>query len=408
MAGNPIVAQSADAIIIGGGVTGLSTALHLKAMGAARVIVLERHYTGAGQSGRAAGIIRALVAHPAVSSMLRESLEFFQTFEERFGEPVEVHPIGYLLLAEASDAERVRKAVEASASAGVRASRISREEALELQPGLRGDDGCIYAFEPGAVWTDPMPAVQAMSRAARRLGIKILEGCDVLRILHRMGKVSGVETSAGRFSAPQVMIGTAAWGATQLRALGLTVPVYPHRVEMAFFQRAPREPRNLVRVLSDSRSQLYLRPEGKDQMFAGWREGDLIQSTSDLKSADPDNYRQTADYSSLVEMHRRLAITLPFMATGFVHRTYACVYDYTPDGMPILDRAEGFEGLHFALGFSGGGFSLSPWVGRAMAESISTGKTPAPMELLACNRFQQNRPLDWGNASPVLQASEKV
>ena len=58
------------------------------------------------------------------------------------------------------------------------------------------------------------------------------------------------------------------------------------------------------------------------------------------------------------------------MANGFVHRTYVWVYDMAPDEMSILDRAALVSGLYFALAFSGGGFSLSPWIGQAMAQFI--------------------------------------
>lgn len=390
--------QNADVIVIGGGVIGLSAALQLKRLGVARVLVLERHHVGAGQSGRAAGIMRALVAHPAVSSMLQESIRFFRTFTKRYGPPIDVRSAGYLLIGDASQAGRIKHALATSANAGCRADLVSREEAAGLQPGLGVDDDCVCAFEPDAVWTDPMPAVQALAGAARALGVRIVEGCEIRDVLHGSGAVQGVESALGPYYSPQLLIATSVWGAAQLSRLGVTVPVYPHRVEMAFFQPASDEPRRLLRIVSDSRSQLYLRPEGSSQMFVGWREGDRVHGVKDFETADPDNYRQTAHYSSLSGMHRRLAITLPFMDHGFVHRTYACVYDYTPDGMPILDRAGNLSGLYFALGFSGGGFSLSPWVGRVMAEAIVTGSVPPEMALLGCSRFLENRPIEWSNA----------
>ncbi len=393
--------RNADVIVVGGGVVGLSAALQLRRLGVQRVLVLERHHVGAGQSGRAAGVVRALVAHPAVSSILEESLRFFRTFTEQYGPSIEVHSAGYLLIGDASQAGRIQQSIATSSAAGCRAGLISRSEAAELQPGLGLDGECVCAFEPNAIWTDPMPAVQAMAAAARALGVRIVEGCEIHGVLQDSGAVRGVGSAAGPFSSPQVLIATSVWGAAQLLRLGVTLPVYPHRVEMAFFQPASGESHRLLRIVSDSRSQLYLRPEGARQMFVGWREGDRIRGVEDLQTVDPDNYRQTAQFASLSEMHRRLAITLPFMDRGFVHRTYACVYDYTPDGMPILDRAENLSGLHFALGFSGGGFSLSPWVGRVMAEAVVNGTVPSEMALFGLRRLLENRPIEWSNAGAV-------
>ena len=84
------------------------------------------------------------------------------------------------------------------------------------------------------------------------------------------------------------------------------------------------------------------------------------------------------------------------MQQGFVHRTYACVYDYTPDGMPILD-ASGPRGLFYALGFSGGGFSTALCVGGAMAQYIATSVKPPEIEWLRHARFAEGDLIDWGN-----------
>jgi sarcosine oxidase subunit beta len=394
--------KTADVIIVGGGVTGLSVALHLKELGAGRVLLLERHHVGAGQSGHAAGIVRGLVGHKAVASMLIESLNFFTNFENEYEEKLAVYPAGFLLLNQSSQSDFLDRVICEAKEAGCTANRISAAEAIELQPGLRQDSDDIYAFEPDAIYVDPMMATQTLARVARRLGVEVVEGCEVYSILKNGYRILGVATPLGKFESDSVVIGTAAWGAAQLAKLGIEVPVYPHRTEMAFFSVWPESSVRVSRILSDARTMLYLRPEGTDQMFVGWREGDRILSVRDFVPADPDNYWQTSNYASLADMSRRLAVTLPFMAEGFVHRTYACVYDYTPDGMPILDRAESVKGLYFSLGYSGGGFSLSPWVGSVMSRFIFDGLKSAEMHLLRLSRFEEGQLLKWGNVKQGL------
>jgi glycine/D-amino acid oxidase-like deaminating enzyme len=195
------------------------------------------------------------------------------------------------------------------------------------------------------------------------------------------------------------MVGAGAWGAGLLERIQAAPPVYPHRVEMAFFEAPPESGLRLERIISDARTTLYMRPEGASQMFVGWREGDRINTLADLQSVDPDHYRQTSHYPTLMEMYGRLKRTLPFMKDGFVHRTYACVYDYTADAMPILDRVSMIDGLFFALGFSGGGFSLSPWVGQVMAQFMATAQKTPELSLLSADRFSENRPVRWSNLS---------
>lgn len=396
--------QTYDVVIVGGGVTGLCTALQLKAQGVKRVALLERHQVGAGQSGRAAGIVRALVPHREVSAWQFQSQQFFQTFTEKYGLPIEVNERGYLLLVKPRDQARVDQAIAIANGIGAQARRIDAAEAANLQPGIRADAETRYAFEPGAIHVDPMPATFALASAARQAGVEIIEGCAVGELRTERGRVVGVESSRGRFTAPRLMVATAAWGAPQLEKVGVEVPITPHRAEMAFFHVPLTGEHRLRRILSDGSSQLYLRPEGTHQMFVGWREGDFIRGPNDFVREDPDRYKQTATYERLADMHQRLARTLPFMAHGFSHRTYACVYDYSPDGQPVLDRAEEVEGLYFALGFSGGGFSTAPCVGQAMAEFIATGTRPAAIEWLRLSRFAEGRMIQWSNSSAEVSA----
>ena len=399
--------QNADILIIGGGITGLLTAIHLQESQAGKVFLLERHYVGSGQSHRAAGVVRALVRDVTVAAALTESIQFFKTFQDRFDDPIALHPAGYLLLSEPEQMAVLQETISVAGQAGCVAMQIDCHQAQQLQPGLRTDNETLYVYEPDAIHLDPMPTVQALRRVAERLGVKIMEGCEAGKILLAGDQVVGVESSLGQFNAPQVLVATSVWGKQQLAQLGVEIPVYPHRAEMAFFEIPPSETFHLSRIISDTRSMLYLRPEGDRQIFVGWREGDRIHSPNDLVAEDPDNYKQTADFTTVMNLHHRLSITLPPMADGFVHRTYACVYDVTLDQMPILDRVASIDGLYVALGFSGGGFSLSPWVGRAMSELILKQKTPTQIERFDWQRFAEGRTFHWSNikTTPPDQAN---
>ena len=128
---------NADVVVVGGGVNGLATALHLSELGVRRIIVLERDYVGAGQSGRAAGIVRALVAHRQVSEWQLESQRSLLNFTERFGVPIEVHQPGYLLVGHRADEAIIRRSIDTAVQAGAEARLIDVAEALEL---LTADD----------------------------------------------------------------------------------------------------------------------------------------------------------------------------------------------------------------------------------------------------------------------------
>ena len=389
--------RKADVIIVGGGVTGLSTGLHLKELGVEDVVILERHSIGSGQSGRAAGVLRGTVRHPTVSETQLEGQKFLQSFEARYGIPIRVNQTGYMLVATENEREHVDSTFEVANRAGCDLQRIDAEAAAELQPGLGAEEGCIYLFEPGGIYVDPMPATHAFFLAARRLGVRVIQGCEVGNILVRDGKVYGVESAIGIFEAPTILIATSVWGQPQLAQLGVDVPVRPHIAEMAFFQLPLDSDYRLKRTIFDARANLYMRPEAESQMFVGRRESDYYESNG--APVDPDNYKQTANFHSLEEMHKNLEITLPFMSEGFVHRTYACTYDVTPDEMPILDRAGFVRGLYFAIGFSGGGFSTSPWVGKRMASFMAEGVKPKALKIFGLDRFAKGELIRWSNTA---------
>lgn len=389
--------QTADVIIVGGGVTGLSTAIQLRRMGVEKILLLERHYIGSGQSSRAAGVIRALVGDSRVASMLRESIDFFSGLGETYGVEPPNHQTGYLLILPPDQSDNLEQVIRQAKKGGCQVDCVGAQEAGELQPGLDNTSPAVYAFEPDAIWVDPPDMVQVLLSIARREGVRVEEGCQVNDILTHRSRVQGVDSSDGQYSAAKVLVATAAWGTNQLARLGVEVPVRPHRTEMAFFAIPIGSEVRLQRIVSDARSMLYLRPEGDRQMFVGLREGDRIWSTDECQPADPDDYWQSAHYDTLADMKRRLVSSFPFMADSSVSRTYACVYDYTPDAMPILDEAGGTAGLYFALGHSGGGFSLSPWVGRIMAHLISESIDLPDMDFIRLRRFAEGRLLNWSN-----------
>ncbi len=390
------MSATCDVLVVGGGVTGLSVALHLALRKFGRIQVLERHYVGAGQSGRAAGIIRSTVRHAGLSRWQTESAQSFRSLGEQFGEPIPVHPAGYLLATDRDHSASVDAAIQVATSTGCQVSRIDARQANDLQPGLRSDDRTIFAFEPGAVHLDPMTATQTLARIARTLGVEIVEGCEV-RTLEVAGPMVRVATENGTVESPVVLLGTSCWMPLQMDRFGQPMPVRPHRAEMGFFQVPARSDRRLQRIVSDATSGIYLRPDGSDQMFVGWREGDWVKSLADCVAQDPDHCRQTAEFSTVRRMHQALSTTLPWMRDGFVHRTFACTYDYSPDGVPILDRLDGPAGVFLAGGFSGGGFSLSPFVGRTMAEYIDTERRPDDIAELSWQRFRDGQAIQWSN-----------
>jgi glycine/D-amino acid oxidase-like deaminating enzyme len=392
--------NSEKTIIIGGGIIGLSTAIHLDKRGVKNITILERHFIGAGQSGRAAGIVRTLVRDPRVARWLRYSQEYCLGISNDFGIGEGINKRGYLLLLGGDQETGAQQALDSATQGGsTDIERVTPSQAQKLQPGIRQDDKTIYLWEQGALQCDPMLLTQTMARLARSSGVEIIENCQVNDLLISNNKIVGVQADSLPMEAENVFVATSTLGQPLLARYGIDVPVYPHRVEMAFFHVPANGVLSLSCCVSDSKSLVYLRPEIGNQIFVGWREGDLVKNLDDLERVDPDNYKQTMNNSTLQKMRQSLSTTLPAMKDGFVHRTYACVYDWTDDEMPILEGNDAIKGLYFTLGCSGGGLSLSPALGNMMADFIVDGKKSPDIEALRLSRFAEGQQIDWHNTS---------
>ena len=150
--------ETADVVIIGGGVNGLATAIELKELGVDKVVLLERHLIGAGQSGRAAGVLRALVPHTRVAGWQVQSQQFLLAFPERYGFPVPIYKPGYLLVATADDTHLLRFELVARGEEDglLRGDGVASTLKMAEEVELSGTDGYFMRcdridFPPGGI-----------------------------------------------------------------------------------------------------------------------------------------------------------------------------------------------------------------------------------------------------------------
>ena len=217
-----------DAAVVGAGIVGLSTALHLAERGAGRIIVYERAGIGAGASGVQPGGVRQQWSTRLNCAMARDSLAFYSQLRERLqpqGRP-RFRPCGYLFVAhEPATLERLRRDVALQNDAGVPSQLLSGEEAAGLVPDLRVDGvlGASFCGEDG-FFDRPQGVVEAFADAAQRLGV-LVERLDVTSLEpvgdgFRLSFADGTSAEAGR-----VVIAAAVATAALARPLGIELPI---------------------------------------------------------------------------------------------------------------------------------------------------------------------------------------
>lgn len=388
-------ARTADVVIIGGGVTGASTAFHLTRRGVRDVIVVDKGAIASGGTGKSSACVRQHYSTAETCRMIRYSLDFFQHFAERTdGGSCGFRPTGYLLGVD----ERMRAPMEASValqrSVGIDTRLVSPAEMRELEPRLRADDLVAGCYEPASGYCNPVETAQGFARAAHAAGARILEDTAVVGLLVDGDRVRGVHTAAGDLLAPVVVNAAGLWSArvSALAGVALPISVCRHKISIVTWPEADRRPHPMV---YDFVTNIYTRPEMHDHLLVGGLDADEAHDV-----ADPDSYKEGVSLDESTDALARVSHRFPVLADGRIARGYAGCFDVTPDWHPILDRV-GPEGYHVAAGFSGHGFKLSPAVGHLVATLIVEGPSGHPdLSTFRLSRFAEGKPIrgtygDW-------------
>jgi glycine/D-amino acid oxidase-like deaminating enzyme len=388
------MADTADVVIVGGGVTGASIAFHLAARGVRDVVIVEKSFLASGATGKSSACIRQHYSTPETCRMVLESLRFFERFEERTGgRPASFTRVGYLLGVDDVLRAAMEKSVALQQSVGIDVRLITPAEIREIEPRVRVDDFTAGCYEPEAGYADPSQTTQGLAGAARDAGVRVREGAEVTRVVTAGGRVTGVETSRGSIATRAVVNAAGLWSDRLAALAGVALPITVCRHKINFFTRPPEAagPHPLV---YDFVKNIYTRPETGGLTLVGPLESEIHDRV------DPDRYNEGVTFEETADAMERAMHRFPVMEHGEVARGYAGCFDVTPDWHPILD-AVGPEGFYVAAGFSGHGFKLSPAVGRMMAALVVEGKKPGDdVDVFRLSRFAEGRPIrgtygDW-------------
>lgn len=146
--------KTADVVVIGAGINGCSIAYHLAKAGVKNVVLLEKKFPAWGPTGRSSGVVRQHYTIETLAQMARDSLRVFQHFEEEIGASAGFVPCGVVFIVPEADAASLRKTVEMHQRLGIKASVLSPQQLLELDPHLCPDGIACGAYEPEGGYPD--------------------------------------------------------------------------------------------------------------------------------------------------------------------------------------------------------------------------------------------------------------
>jgi len=373
------VAQTAELVVVGGGVIGTAIAYYVSRLGA-RVLLVEREGLASGTSGACDGFVFLQTKQPGVHLRLaRESLRLYTELAEVLPRDIEFRRDGGLVLLEN---ERERCGAEAHlrmASDELEICMLDRSETRALEPQL-GEHilGAMYC--PMDAQVNPISLTLAFAQAATEQGAMFMLGTDVIGI-RRNGSTWAVATSTDELEAPCVVIAAGVWSREIAASAGLSLPIRPRRGQILVTEPAPR---TVGRAMISGRylavkfdPEATLRVEGPgsrlgfgltvEQTEAG---SFLLGSTREFTGMD----RRVSEEATRVIAEAAIR-TIPVLERLCVIRAFVGLRPWTPDGMPFLGEIEGKEGLFVAAGHEGDGIALAPATGCVIAERIVTGRS---------------------------------
>jgi sarcosine oxidase subunit beta len=359
--------RSAEVVVIGGGVAGLSTARALVELGVTDVVVLERATVGSGGTGKSSGIVRCHYGIPSLAAMAWHALPVLEQAGEILGAPSGYTNTGYLVGVGPQNLGALRANVAMQRSLGIEVELMGHDEARRLWPAARLDDFAEFAYEPRGGYGDGHQTALAFAVAARRGGAQLRQHHGVAGIETTGDQVSGVRLSDGdRIGAAHVVLAAGPWSPALAGPLGLDVPIRAQRAQILLVD--PGQPLGPLPVFSDLVSLQYVRTEGTGALLLG----DSDHSRPEW--SDPDDYRERAGEEDLAALVPKFAHRFPGFEGAALSSSYAGCYDVTPDYNPIIS-ATPVDGLWLCTGFSGHGYKISPSVGELMADLVVHGKS---------------------------------
>ena len=356
--------QTAEIVIVGAGIMGVSTAYHLARLGARRVVVLERDTVCSGSTALASGGIRHQYGNRLGIELTTHSIVTYERFRDEFGVDPNFRQHGYLILIATDDELAIaRRSVALQRSLGVDVQLLDAAATRSLCPYLNTDDLLGATYTPRDGYADPYLCATAIAARARDLGVVIKQQHEVHGFLRDGNRVRGVTTAAGMLEAPTVVIATGAWSGVVGKLAGVDIPVRPHRRHK--FMTAPFPAERIPAVtpfVIDPHRNFSLRREGPGLLLGHGRRD------------EPDGFSTEVDRSLESRVVERAIHRAPVLADAKLMRAWAGLYEMTPDQTGIVSAVPGAAGLHVIAGFSGHGFMHGPIAGQLMAEMLVHGR----------------------------------
>jgi sarcosine oxidase subunit beta len=373
-----------DAIVIGAGITGASTAYHLKKRGVKRVLLVDRDRPAAGGTGKSAAIIRQHYSNPLLVRLTKASIAMLAAMPQEIGKSGGYVRSGYFFLLKEDMLAGARTNVAMQREVGVDTRFLELKEIEKLCPWLNPEDVAAVIHEPDGGYADPVQATEAYVHGLRKLGGEVLEKKPARALVRSGQRITAAAFDDEELSAGAVVNAAGPWAAPLAASAGIAMQMRTVREQDTIWEARPGRARPEAAV-SNGVDAIYLRPLGERRFVVG------RGFPKQYYDVDPYNYKLTADDWFVSEVQERMERRFPPLAGAKLVSAYAALYDVTPDWYPYAGPRQGIDGYFDACGGSGHGFKIGPAIGKELADWIADGRAGADFSQLSYDRIAANR-----------------
>jgi sarcosine oxidase subunit beta len=370
-----------DVLVVGGGLMGTAAAFFLRHRHHLSVTLLERELVGRQASGTNFGNVRRQGRDLPQLPLANRARAVWGRLPELIGEDIEFVPYGHLRVCyTAAQAAALEQHARDVKPLGLDLDLFSAEQ-LRRRWGIFGPDVVAGSLSPHDGHANPRLAGPAFARAAQRLGARVVEHAEVLRVERDRGGFVAHTANGARHRGEQLLVCCGAWSNRMASSFGEAVPMQARGPQMGVTEPLPYAVGPSIGVSSPIETEsLYFRQIRRGNVvFGGGLKGPALPEAI-RAYVKPDN--------TLRQLHE-LRRFVPAFAHLQLIRVWSGIEGYTADAVPVLGPSATTAGLHYAFGFNGEGFALGPGVGDVMAELIATGATTTPIEPFSIARFAQ-------------------
>lgn len=373
--------MSGTAVVIGGGVIGLSTAYHLARRHFGRIVVLEKGSVGDGSSSRAAGIITGLLWSETGVRARKLSLARFRELSQEL-EGYTFRAAGCLNLFDPASWPERAALLPLYERLGAPFEILDAGEMRRRWPDLRPRDEWVGLLDPLGGYSEPDEYIPALARKCRELGVEIREREQVTGFILRGGRVVGARTAAGDVEADAVVCTVYSWTNALLEQIGMRLPIkaFVHQR----YVTAPLPAPLAIPAVNANPLGGYIRPAGA-RLLVG------VETADRAEFRIPSIDFQMAAVPTAPELKERARAGF----TPYVPALEAAAWEFervglltfSIDGEPILGPLGQLPGFYTGVAFHSGGFAYNPAAGQLLAEFVADDRTSVDMSAFSPDRF---------------------